>query len=86
MDELNLSASFGIGPTRIIAKMSSEIRKPYGIFRVMPDEVQDFFTGRNLREIPGIGPKRATQLAEWGYSTADEENAADQLPRCTNRR
>lgn len=31
MDELNLSASFGIGPTRIIAKMSSEIRKPYGI-------------------------------------------------------
>ena len=79
MDELNLSASFGIGPTRIIAKMSSEIRKPYGIFRVLPDEVQDFFTGRSLREIPGIGPKRATQLAEWGYSTADEVNKLGEL-------
>ena len=38
----------------------------------MPDEVQSFFEGRSLRDLPGIGPKRATQLAEWGYTTADE--------------
>ena len=63
---LNLTASFGIGPTRILAKMSSEVNKPNGIFRVMPDEVGAFFEGRSVREIPGIGPKRATQLAEWG--------------------
>ena len=69
---LNLTASFGIGPTRILAKMSSEVNKPNGIFRVMPDEVGPFFEGRSLREIPGIGPKRATQLAEWGYGSADE--------------
>lgn len=69
---VNLTASFGIGPTRIVAKMSSEINKPNGIFRVMPDEVSVFFEGRSLRDIPGIGPKRATQLAEWGYTTADE--------------
>ncbi|MDP6194591.1 MAG: helix-hairpin-helix domain-containing protein, partial [Candidatus Poseidonia sp.] len=31
-----------------------------------------FFEGRSLRDLPGIGPKRATQLAEWGYTTADE--------------
>ena len=71
-EAVNLTASFGIGPTRIIAKMSSEINKPNGIFRVMPDEVTAFFDGRSLRDIPGIGPKRATQLAEWGYTTADE--------------
>lgn len=71
-NELNLSASFGIGPTRILAKMGSEERKPKGIFRVMPDEVQDFFSGRSIREVPGIGPKRATQLAEWGLTTVDE--------------
>lgn len=69
---LNLTASFGIGPTRILAKMSSEVNKPNGIFRVMPDEVGAFFEGRSVREIPGIGPKRATQLAEWGYASADE--------------
>lgn len=69
---LNLTASFGIGPTRIVAKMSSEVNKPNGVFRVMPDEVGPFFEGRSLRDIPGIGPKRATQLAEWGYANADE--------------
>jgi len=71
-EAVNLTASFGIGPTRIVAKMSSEVNKPNGIFRVMPDEVAVFFEGRSLRDIPGIGPKRATQLAEWGYTTADE--------------
>lgn len=72
MDQLHLSASFGIGPTRIVAKMASEEEKPFGVHRVMPDEVTSFFDGRSLREVPGIGPKRATQLAEWGYQTADE--------------
>ena len=71
-EAVELTASFGIGPTRLVAKMASEVNKPNGIFRVMPDELQSFFEGRSLRDIPGIGPKRATQLAEWGYTTADE--------------
>lgn len=79
VENLNLTASFGIGPTRILAKMSSEINKPNGVFRVMPDEVLSFFQGRSLREIPGIGPKRATQLAEWGYTTADELHGLGEL-------
>ena len=78
-EAVNLTASFGIGPTRIVAKMSSEINKPNGIFRVMPDEVTAFFEGRSLRDIPGIGPKRATQLAEWGYVTADELHGLGEL-------
>lgn len=79
MERLNLSASFGIGPTRIVAKMASEEQKPFGIHRVMPDEVTSFFDGRSLREIPGIGPKRATQLAEWGFQTADEVHGLGEL-------
>ena len=71
-DQLGLTASFGIAPTRILAKMSSEINKPNGIFRILPDETLDFFTGRSLRDVPGIGPKRATQLAEWGFNSVDE--------------
>ena len=71
-DQLGLTASFGIAPTRILAKMSSEINKPNGIFRLLPDETLDFFTGRSLRDVPGIGPKRATQLAEWGFNSVDE--------------
>lgn len=71
-EQLGLTASFGIAPTRILAKMSSEINKPNGIFRLLPDETLEFFSGRSLRDVPGIGPKRATQLAEWGFNSVDE--------------
>ena len=48
MATVQLSASFGIGPTRIVAKMASEVNKPNGICRVMPDELAAFFEGRSL--------------------------------------
>ena len=71
-DELGLSTSFGIGPNRILAKMGSEENKPAGIHRTMPDEIESFFHNRSVREIPGIGPKTATRLAEWGITTVSE--------------
>ena len=52
--------------------MASEINKPRGIFRILPDELSEFFEGRDIREVPGIGKKRATQLYEWGITTVDE--------------
>ena len=72
LDELGLSTSFGIGPNRILAKMGSEENKPAGIHRTMPDEIESFFYNRSVREIPGIGPKTATRLAEWGITTMSE--------------
>ena len=71
-DELGLSTSFGIGPNRILAKMGSEENKPAGIHRTMPDEIESFFHNRSVRDIPGIGPKTATRLAEWGITTVSE--------------
>ena len=70
--KVGLTASFGIGSTRIIAKMSSEVNKPNGIHRVLPDEIQTFFESRSVRDVPGIGPKTANVLAEWGITTMDE--------------
>ncbi|MEC7097088.1 MAG: DNA polymerase IV [Candidatus Thermoplasmatota archaeon] len=72
IETLGLSASFGIAANRILAKMASEINKPRGIFRILPDELSEFFEGRDIREVPGIGKKRATQLYEWGITTVDE--------------
>ncbi len=86
MDKLGLSTSFGIGSTRILAKMGSEENKPAGIHRTLPDEVLTFFEGRSVREVPGIGPKTATMLAEWGVSTMSEafENGEIALARFTS--
>jgi DNA polymerase IV (archaeal DinB-like DNA polymerase) len=86
--KVGLTASFGIGPTRILAKMSSEINKPNGIFRILPDEIQDFFVDRPVREVPGVGPKTATMLAEWGIGNVDEAYELGELAlaRMTNER
>ena len=87
-EKVGLTASFGIGPTRIIAKMSSEVNKPNGIHRVLPDEISEFFDTRSVREVPGIGPKTANILAEWGITTMDEavELGELALARMTSRR
>ena len=87
-ERVGLTASFGIGPTRIIAKMSSEVNKPNGIHRVLPDEIAEFFEGRTVREVPGIGPKTANVLAEWGITTMDEAAELGELAlsRMTSQR
>ena len=38
----------------------------------MPDEIPIFFNNRQLREVPGIGPKSATRLSEWGIETMND--------------
>lgn len=87
-ENLKLSSSFGIGPTRIVAKMSSEINKPNGIHMVRSGGVMDFFTGRSTREVPGIGPASARRLAEWGIENMDEAYAMGELAlsRATSQR
>ena len=87
-ENLKLSSSFGIGPTRIVAKMSSEINKPNGIHMVRSGGVMDFFTGRSTREVPGIGPASARRLAEWGIEKMDEAYAMGELAlsRATSQR
>jgi len=88
MDKLSLSTSFGIGSTRILAKMGSEENKPAGIHRTLPDQIESFFTDRSVREVPGIGPKTATRLAEWGINTMSEvaEYGEIALARFTSER
>ena len=88
METLGLSTSFGIGSTRVLAKMGSEENKPGGIHRTLPDEIDHFFKDRSVREVPGIGPKTATRLAEWGITTMSEvsEYGEIALSRFTSER
>lgn len=77
-DNLGLSASFGLAPTRLLAKMGSEADKPGGVTRILPDGVADFLLPRRPREVPGIGPASAQQLAESAIHTLAD--AADLGP------
>ncbi|MBN17106.1 MAG: DNA polymerase IV [Euryarchaeota archaeon] len=72
LTDISLSASFGIGPTRVIAKMASEARKPGGIFLVTPGGIRDFLGPHKCRDVPGIGPKAAQSLGELGIMVLND--------------
>jgi DNA polymerase IV (DinB-like DNA polymerase) len=46
MDRTHLSFSIGVAPNKMIAKISSDFRKPYGLTVVNPAEVKDFLFPR----------------------------------------
>ena len=69
LDELGLSTSFGIGPTRILAKMGSEENKPAGVHRTMPDEIESFFITAQLEKFPESDQKQQ-QDCRMGYNNS----------------
>lgn len=57
-----LTASIGIGPNKLIAKIASDFKKPDGLTVVEPEEVLDFLSPLSVRKIPGVGPKAEEKL------------------------
>ena len=68
-DQLGLPASIGIGPSKLVAKVSTEHAKPDGIFKVQQKEAESFFAPQPVRNLPGIGPKAGEALAKLNIST-----------------
>jgi DNA polymerase IV len=67
-----LTASAGIGPNKLIAKIASEINKPNGQFEVTPEEVPNFMIDLPVRKIWGIGEKSERKLEELEVKTCGE--------------
>lgn len=52
-----LTASIGIGPNKLIAKIASDMQKPDGLTVVEEKDAEAFLGPLPIRKIPGIGPK-----------------------------
>lgn len=68
-DEEHLTASVGIGPNKLIAKIASGMEKPNGLTVVREEKVAAFLAPLPVRTIPGIGPKTESELAKLGVKT-----------------
>lgn len=64
-----LTASVGIGPNKLIAKIASDKNKPDGFLVVQEDEAEDFIAPMPVRKIPGVGPKTEEELKRLGVRT-----------------
>ncbi len=61
-DKEKLTASVGIGPNKLVAKIASDFQKPDGLTIVRENEAESFLSPLPVRKIPGIGPKTETFL------------------------
>lgn len=61
-----LTASIGLGPNKLIAKIASDFQKPDGLTVVTAGQAEDFLAPMVVRKIPGIGPKTEQSLARRG--------------------
>jgi len=67
-----LTASIGIGPNKMVAKIASDFQKPDGLTLVTPEEAEAFLAPLAVRKIPGIGPKTEKSLARLGIKTVKD--------------
>ena len=72
-----LTASVGIGPSKFIAKIASDLRKPNGLLLIRPEEVQQFLDPLPISRIWGVGPRTEERLGEMGVATILELRRLD---------
>lgn len=70
--EERLTASVGIGPNKLIAKIASGWQKPDGLTVVREEEAETFLAPLSIRVIPGIGPKTESMLNGKHIKTVTE--------------
>jgi DNA polymerase-4 len=67
-EELNLTASAGVAPSKFLAKIASDWRKPDGLFVIQPQEVEAFLTPLPVGRIPGVGKVMEKRLEQIGVA------------------
>ncbi|MBL6920023.1 MAG: DNA polymerase IV [Puniceicoccaceae bacterium] len=75
--ETELTASAGIGPNKLIAKIASDWNKPNGQCVVAPSKVELFMRELSVQRIWGVGPKSSIRLAEHGIKTCAQLQTRD---------
>jgi DNA polymerase IV (DinB-like DNA polymerase) len=64
--ELGLTCSIGVGPNKLIAKMSCSVKKPDGLFIVKPSEVESFLSKHKISDLIGVGEKTEEEFKKHG--------------------
>ncbi len=82
-----LTGSVGIGTSKLVAKIASDLDKPDGLVVVAPGMEQDLLRPMQVTIIPGVGPATAERLRRVGVHTVEEleQLTQDELVRLLGR-
>ena len=59
-----MTCSIGVSPNKLLSKIGSDFEKPDGLTVIKPDYISEFLSQLDIRNIPGIGKKTESILAE----------------------
>jgi DNA polymerase IV (archaeal DinB-like DNA polymerase) len=71
-DQINLTCSIGVGPSKLISKIASGFKKPNGITVVTPKDAKNFISICKIEDIPGVGPKTIRKLESLGIRSISD--------------
>jgi DNA polymerase IV len=67
-----ITCSIGIAPSKLLAKLASEMRKPDGLVIIKEDEVQKVLEHLPVKELCGVGSKTRQKLELLGIRSCGE--------------
>lgn len=71
-EETGLTISIGIASNSYLAKICSEVKKPDGLFQVLPGDEEKFIETLPLKDIWGVGQKTLERLNTSGFRSVKD--------------
>lgn len=68
--DLGFTFSVGLAPSKVLAKLGSKWKKPYGLTAVPFTNIHHYLEEMPVEKIWGIGPQTSAKLIRYGYKTA----------------
>jgi DNA polymerase-4 len=75
--ELGLTASIGVAPNRLVAKIASDLDKPDGLTIVTPERIHAVLDPLPVSRLPGLGRLKGEAVRAAGIATLGELRRAD---------
>jgi len=84
----NLTCSIGLGRSKVVAKLGSDMAKPGGLTVISPETTKPFLAPLDASKLYGVGPKTTSALEEMGIRTIGElaKTSPPELERRFGRR
>src|SRR5258707_12411449 len=77
LEETGLIVSVGVAPTKMAAKILSDMSKPDGLLSVAPEKLRDFLTPLPVERLWGVGRVPLARMHAAGITTVGELASRD---------